>query len=439
MPDWIVSTELDNNLFDDSTALEAASKTWAASHMFSLFKLRSDLEKIVLSCSHGGEYKSTIGEGSQGKRRSSTIKTNCPFRVNGRKQSNGKWKMNLTNPTHNHARPQSLMGLANARRHSNTQRDEILRLSEANVRPRHIIPLLSESNLLKKRDIYNIIAAEKKSKLGDRSPLTYLLDYLQESNCFHKKIINDGGSLTSLFFSFEEGIALAKRFNTVFVVDATYKTNRFKLPLLHFIGIDCFNRSFSAGFMLMSKEDNSEYKRALESFRDCFGVNPSVFVTDNEEALKNAISIVFPESDNLLCIWHMNKNILKNCLNYFNSRAEFDEFMQDWNQVLYSTTEQSFNTSYFDLRTKYSENRCLVYLEKNVIPFKSLIAAAWTKFKKHLGNTVSSRAEGQHRVIKEYFSSSMGDLLSVVKNICLSSKNQYREFVSNIESEKLRK
>jgi hypothetical protein len=51
---------------------------------------------------------------------------------------------------YNHERPQSLMGLANARRDSNIQLDEIIRLSEANVRPRQIIPLLDESNLLKK-------------------------------------------------------------------------------------------------------------------------------------------------------------------------------------------------------------------------------------------------------------------------------------------------
>jgi hypothetical protein len=78
-------------------------------------------------------------------------------------------------------------------------------------------------------------------------------------------------------------------------------------------------------------------------------------------------------------------------------------------------------------------------LEENVIPFKRSIVAAWTNSVNHLGNTVSSRAEGQHRVIKEYFHSSVGDILNVVTNIRLSCKNQYREFLSSIAAEKLRK
>ncbi len=88
-----------------------------------------------------------------------------------------------------------------------------------------------------------------------------------------------------LFFAFEEGITLGKRFNTVFLVDATYKTNQFKLPLVHFVGVNCFKKSFSACFMFISKEDELQYHCAMQSFKNCFGINPKVFVTDKEDAL----------------------------------------------------------------------------------------------------------------------------------------------------------
>jgi hypothetical protein len=58
-------------------------------------------------------------------RNSSTIKTNCQFRIAGQKLYNGQRKLNLNNLVHNHERPQSLAGLANARRDSNMQRDDI--------------------------------------------------------------------------------------------------------------------------------------------------------------------------------------------------------------------------------------------------------------------------------------------------------------------------
>jgi hypothetical protein len=65
------------------------------------------------------------------------------------------------------------------------------------------------------------------------------------------------------------------------------------------------------------------------------------------------------------------------------------------------------------------------YLEDNVILLKKYIVNVLTSSVRHLGNTVSSRAEGRHRVVKEYFTSSVGDLLSVVNNLCISSTNQF--------------
>jgi hypothetical protein len=80
--------------------------------------------------------------------------------------------------------------------------------------------------------------------------------------------------------------------------------------------------------MLMAKEEESDYLRALECFRECFGIDPEVFVTDKEDALRNAISVRFPNATNLLCIWHINKNILKNCLRQVDSRESFDLFVK---------------------------------------------------------------------------------------------------------------
>ncbi|CAG8451406.1 8698_t:CDS:2 [Scutellospora calospora] len=40
---------------------------------------------------------------------------------------------------------------------------------------------------------------------------------------------------------------------------------------------------------------------------------PDVIITDRELALMNALSIIFSDLKNLLCVWHISKNILKNC------------------------------------------------------------------------------------------------------------------------------
>jgi hypothetical protein len=80
--------------------------------------------------------------------------------------------------------------------------------------------------------------------------------------------------------------------------------------------------------MFISKEDELQYNCVIQSFKNCFGINPKEFLMDKEDALRNAISVVFPEAENLLCIWHINKNILKNCLNKFDKREQFDYFFE---------------------------------------------------------------------------------------------------------------
>jgi hypothetical protein len=74
--------------------------------------------------------------------------------------------------------------------------------------------------------------------------LVYVLSNLIEMNAYHRYFLSTNGELSSLFFAFEKAIDLGKRFKTTFIIDATYWTNCFGLPLLHFTGIDCFSGSF---------------------------------------------------------------------------------------------------------------------------------------------------------------------------------------------------
>jgi len=169
------------------------------------------------------------------------------------------------------------------------------------------------------------------------------------------------------------------------VVDATNKTNRFKLPLVHFVGVNCFRKSFSACFMFISKENYLQYHCAMQSFKDCFSINPKVFLTDKEDALRNAISVVFPGATNLLCIWYIYKNILKNCLNKFDKHEQFDYFMKKVSQLLCISKETSFNDSLVEFRNKFSKSGGAdEYIINNVVPLKKFFIPAWTNSVRHL-------------------------------------------------------
>ena len=48
-----------------------------------------------------------------------------------------------------------------------------------------------------------------------------------------------------------------------------------------------------------------------------------VLLTDDETALKNALTAVYPTVPQLLCLWHINKNILTRAQKAFTMYPEF--------------------------------------------------------------------------------------------------------------------
>ena len=54
--------------------------------------------------------------------------------------------------------------------------------------------------------------------------------------------------------------------NFVFLIDSTYKTNRYKLPLLEFVGVTPTGMTFSADFAYLEGERVNNVVWALEWF-----------------------------------------------------------------------------------------------------------------------------------------------------------------------------
>ena len=129
-------------------------------------------------------------------------------------------------------------------------------------------------------------------------------------------------------------------------MDCTYKTNRYKLPLLLIQGVTCFHTTFFIGYTFLSDETEESYQWALKKFQaKCVAANiPNykVAVTDNEQALKNTLKTVYPEAHNLLCIWHINKNVLIRLKEEFEYQDNLEAYLADWNKVLYAPTVDNY-------------------------------------------------------------------------------------------------
>jgi hypothetical protein len=100
----------------------------------------------------------------------------------------------------------------------------------------------------------------------------------------------------------------------VLLLDCTYKTNKFDMPLLNILGIDHHGNFFTITLCFLDHEVIENYKEAVQHLRALFqpGIWPSVVATDCEPALISAVSTHFSAicTKRVLCYWHISKCVL---------------------------------------------------------------------------------------------------------------------------------
>ena len=96
------------------------------------------------------------------------------------------------------------------------------------------------------------------------------------------------------------------------LIDATYKTNEYRIPFVQIVGMTSTNQSFCIAHAFIVKEKTSNYIWVLERLKDLLeeSMEPHVIVTDRDLALMSACATVFPDATKLLCRCHIQRNII---------------------------------------------------------------------------------------------------------------------------------
>ena len=93
-------------------------------------------------------------------------------------------------------------------------------------------------------------------------------------------------------------------------MDATYKANCYKLPSSIITGANALNRSFYVAFAFIDGEYTEDFAWVLTQLGalcDELGIQyPEIILTDYQRALIRAVNQVFPNTDTLLCLWHVS-------------------------------------------------------------------------------------------------------------------------------------
>ncbi|CAB4443289.1 unnamed protein product [Rhizophagus irregularis] len=377
---------------------------------------------MSIRCDRGGVCINRIGLTEETrKRHKGTRMIECPFELHAARR-NGLWCLEVHIANHNHECSEDMSGHSIARQLKDPQLEIVEVMTVAGSCPQEILTTLRQNNssvLAVNRDIYNVREKFCQKNLAGRTPIQALIDKLKEGNFVYEYKCDDTGCITHLFFAHNESVALTRQFSSVLLMDCTYKTNKFKMPLLNVIGITSFNTTFNSCFIFMKGEEKTDYQWALTHIAHLFdGMSkPGVIVTDRELALMNALEMIFPNSANLLSVENDEEG------------DGWQLFLGKWNDVVESTTEVEFNEKWQMFCSTYDNKpHVITYFKNTWIPWKEKFVKAWTNGFFHLGTTVTSRVEGAHSNLKANLQVSTGDLYRVHAVISLMVTSKVSKF-----------
>ena len=253
---------------DEYASLEAAERAvraWALDHGYNLTRCKLVMDKRKpptarrrdLRCAKGGVKR---GEGV--KRKTGTRMVECPFEVRLRRTELETWEVLIHHAIHT-CDASDPAAFAQYRKPTEPQKDQIRSLHSSGVAPRFILAQILEqqpNTLLSLRDIYNEVARMRKERLSGLSPIETLVMELRDSDNWALTYrTDDKGHVNFLFFAPHEAIELAQQSPDVIFIDATYQTNRYNMPLIHFMAVTAIGTTTSIGMCFVANEKEQMY------------------------------------------------------------------------------------------------------------------------------------------------------------------------------------
>ena len=97
--------------------------------------------------------------------------------------------------------------------------------------------------------MYNEVVRIKKVRLNGLTPIEALItELLDDDDWAVWYTTDDIGHVNFLFFAHDEAIDLAQENPDVIFINTTYRTNRYNMPLLHFMAVTAVGRITCVSF-----------------------------------------------------------------------------------------------------------------------------------------------------------------------------------------------
>ncbi|XP_058768863.1 uncharacterized protein LOC131642659 [Vicia villosa] len=346
---------------------------------------RGRSDQLVFGCDRGGKYKKTDSETQSASKR-----CGCPFKIRSTPSKDGSgWKIDVKCGVHNHGLPDRFEGHAFVSRLNTDDKQHIVDFTKRHVPSRHILLSLQErdpKNVTQITQIYKHKSKIQKDIRGPRTEMQQLLKLVEESGY--------------VYWSRKK--------------DESEVTNKYWRPLFEIVGMTSTKLTFAVAFAYMESEQTETFCWVLDKLKQLFIKQddcPQVILTDRDLALMKVIETVFPKTTNLLCQFHINKNVKSKC-----KEDVVDDMRETVEKIWFELTKASDEMEYHQ-RLKQLEDACvdskgfIDYVNDTwLTPHKHRFVEAWINQVLHLGNNTTNRVESAHWKLKQMLENSLGDL-----------------------------
>ncbi|KAJ1265701.1 hypothetical protein BS78_08G096000 [Paspalum vaginatum] len=206
---------------------------------------------------------------------------------------------------HNHPlAPKDLSCLLRShRRISDEQKAEIVEMEIAGIRKHQIMDKLEiqyggyDNVGFTSRDIYNFCYQYKQEMIdgGDAEAVISHFKAIQQRDpeFFFKYLVDGEGLLKGLFWADSQSRIDCKAFGDVVAFDSTYRTNRYNMPFMPFVGLNHHRSTVIFGCGIISHETSEAYEWMLRTFLLAMDQkHPISVITDGDLAMQRAIRVV---------------------------------------------------------------------------------------------------------------------------------------------------
>ena len=145
---------------------------------------------------------------------------------------------------------------------------------------------------------------------------------------------------------------LYSKYNDVVILDTTYNTNRFQMMLCIIAVIDNNFKTRIVACAIIEDETLDTYRWIFDTILTETGVYPGVIFTDSDPSMIHAIKEIYPNTQHLLCIFHIDLNLRKKLKGKLGK--QFEEFRHKFYICRNSLCEELFECRWNQLVNQYS-------------------------------------------------------------------------------------